>query len=154
MNNIFSKIVLILSMFIISFSCSSKANLGVRGIWSIDTLYYEGHDSRHCLYVNTIYFKKEEVDLPITGNRCDGLSVFEKNGNWLITKSDSTEINLKIETQNEIFSGNHKLIFVNDFQNKLLKIEIRSKNLFMVARKGLFDYDANKSLIEKLCTSQ
>jgi hypothetical protein len=57
---------------------------------------------------------------------------------------------MSIESRNKIFSGQHTLLFKKDEPNKLLKMELRSDSLFLVARKGLFYYEGNLKTINKL----
>jgi len=48
--------------------CSSNAEIGVRGVWSIDTIYYRNDDVRACLLSNIVIFHDEYLELPTTAN--------------------------------------------------------------------------------------
>lgn len=137
-------------------SCENNLDNAVEGFWSIDTLYYKDYDVLDCMLSNLISFKNDEVDLPSANHRCDSLikkSLIEF-GTWEVIKSgsetDSVPFRIKIDTKNEVFSGTHKIMFFRDEVNRLLKMEIWSDSLYMVCRKGLFDYDKNKKLVYKL----
>lgn len=131
-------------------SCTDIVVNTMEGWWSIDTLYYKEYDSKMCLYSNAITFEKQRIDLPITEDRCEGLSIYDKNGTWTIQRSDSIPLLLRIETSNDIFAGTHKIVFRKDEQDKLLKVEISSKDLYLVARKGIYNYDRHIDVIDNL----
>jgi hypothetical protein len=143
-------LIIALAMFCFFPSCTDKATKALQGWWSIDTLYYQEYDTKICLYSNAINFKNEQVVLPITEDRCEGLSVYEKKGKWDIQKTDSIPLLINIKTANEIFYGTHQLLFFKDKKNKLLKIKVISKDLYLIARKGLFNYNKNIKLIDEL----
>jgi hypothetical protein len=131
--------------------CDKKVeNEALEGTWSIDTLYYRAYDIRNCVLVNVINFEHDFCKLPTTESYCEGLIEYTDTGIWKTNRTDSTPLVLEIESQNKIFSGNHRIIFKKDKRNKLLKIELRSDSLYVVCRKGLFDYDRYENLTDEL----
>lgn len=136
------------------FSCNEVDDLsvGIRGSWSIDTIYYNGQEIRYCLDLNTINFIEEGAILPtVLPNNCSDIpSASSKQGSWEIYKSDSVPVALKITSDNNMFDGSHQVVFRKDPENKLLKMEIRSANLQVVCRKFLFNYDSNIELMDRL----
>ncbi len=123
----------------------------MEGSWSIDTIIYKQYEIQNCLSVNIFSFKELSCNLPITRERCEDLVVeYEGEGQWEVEKTDSIPLVLKIETKNMIFSGVHRMTFRKDEQNKLLKMELRSDSLYVICRKGLFDYDGNQDLVNDL----
>jgi len=69
---------------------------------------------------------------------------------WVTLKADSIPLLLRIESKNVIFKGSHQVVFRDDAENHLLKMEIKSDSLYVVCRKGLFDYDRSRDLVEYL----
>jgi len=130
-------------------SCKEKVSRTIEGSWSIDEVHYNEYDIRRCLLINILSFEEDFCILPITGD-CDGLVEYTKEGVWSILKTDSVPLVLNITTKNRIFNGNHQVIFHKDENNKLLKMELISDSLYVLCRKGLFDYDNNMQLIDEL----
>jgi len=146
-----SKLISIWILIIIIFaSCESKVEKTIEGSWSIDTLYYHEYDIRNCVLINVIDFEHFFCELPTTESYCEGLVEYVREGQWEVEKTDSIPLVLKIKTENAIFSGTHRVIFKKDEQNRLLKMELRSDDLYVVCRKGLFNYDKNEDLVDDL----
>jgi hypothetical protein len=135
-------------------SCSKTREIKttIQGLWTIDTIYYKGVDMQYCLQSDNM-FKFDgsgECILPITENNCAGFSTFVKTGNWDIVRTDSIHIILNIQTPNSMFSGKFKIVFKKDDNERLLKMEIKSSNLYLVCRKGLYSYSGNMDVINDL----
>jgi hypothetical protein len=70
----------------------------------------------------------------------------DENGSWKVFKPSETDtipMRLNVISSNQVFAGTYKIVFYGDESNKLLKMEIWSDNLYIVCRKGLFNYDGN-----------
>ncbi len=133
-------------------SCKNKVEETLVGLWSIDTIVYKEYEIRNCLSNNIISFNNDLCDLPISRNRCEGLNEFVRKGHVDIIFSENSKqpLMLKISSSNEIFGGSHRMIFKKDDLNKLLKMELISDSLYLICRKGLFDYDSNTELVNDL----
>jgi len=131
-------------------SCGQNVVETIDGVWTIDTLIYEELDSRICLFSNVLIFDEKNVSLPITGDRCEGLSIYDDKGTWSLIRLDSIPLQINIRSKNPMFSGNHQIVFFGDDKYKLLKMRIISDHLYMVASKTLFNYDRNIDLINDL----
>ncbi len=138
-------------------SCSNEVEKTIQGSWSIDTIYYKNYDVRSCMYVNIIDFNKDGgSSLPYTKDRCNEIITKsdDENGYWEIIKSenpkDTIPLRIKITTNNKLFSGIHKIIFHKDQQNELLKMEIWSDSLYIICRKGLYNFHSNIETINEL----
>lgn len=152
------KILAILFIGLTLNSCKDrKIENAIDGLWSIDTIYFKNYNIRTCLANNVLYFKLGgQSELPIARNYCD--SIIKKSFDRFATielvnsenKSDTIPLRLKIISNNEIFAGIQKIIFYKDQPNHLLKMEIFSSKLYIVCRKGLFNYDQNISLMNNL----
>lgn len=150
-----NKIVILTFLAVFLVSCRNESEYLIKGKWSIDTISYRENEVRGCFLSNIIEFKNEEVDLPIAENMCDSLikKANDRFGQWeMIDNSEKRK--LKINTPNEVFSGSHSFRFIKDEKNKLLKIELKSDNLFIIARKGLFEYDSNIDVINRVTGSK
>jgi hypothetical protein len=133
----------------------------VNGWWTIDTIICVKHNTnynlRQCLKSNSIFFKFDDKSVFPTGdNYCSPIITnnYDQYADVKLLNSenpnDSIPFRLKITTKNEIFSGDHQIIFYKDQNDHLLKMEILSDKLYILCRKGLFDYDDNISLINDL----
>lgn len=138
-------------------SCKTKIETTVQGWWTIDTIYYKGYDLRTCLIGNSLDFKiNKQSILPIAEKYCEPAVTksYSKLANIEIIQSvnlkDTIPFRMKITTDNEVFAGIHKLVFYKDDPNKLLKMEIWSDSLYIICRKGLFNFDKNIKLINEL----
>lgn len=145
------RLFLIWILILVTFACcKSKVERTLEGLWSIDTIIYKQYEIRNCILGNVIKFEHPSCDLPTTESYCEGLVEYIREGQWEVEKTDSIPLVLKIETKNMIFSGVHKMTFRKDEQNKLLKMELRSDSLYVICRKGLFNYDGNQDLVNDL----
>lgn len=150
-NNKNMKLILIL-MIIASLitSCQVKVEEVVSGIWSMDSIYYNGFNIRPCLDGNILTFDKI-MEFPVTENNCeDIISTHVNEGKWEIIASDSMPYMINIHTSNKMFSGIHRVIFQNDIDKKMLKMIIQSDKLYIICRKGLYGYDRNIKTINAL----
>jgi hypothetical protein len=144
------KYLIVLFCCLTLISCVDNVKSTVHGWWTIDSLVYKNREIDSCLLGNSIFFKNE-VKLPVTENLCSGLiTEFNNEGKWNILYSDTAPIILNIVSENKIFAGSHQLFFRSSPDEHILKMIIKSKNLYVVCRKGLFDYDRNLSLIKYL----
>jgi hypothetical protein len=139
------------------FSCSkAKINNAIDGIWSMDTIYYRNHDVKLCLSSNIIEFDSRNSQFPVTMNNCGSImkNSYSRSGEIEIInsefKNDTIPFRIRIKTDNEIFSGVHKIVFYKDEYHQLLKMEIFSDDLYVVCRKGLFNYNNNIKLMNDL----
>ena len=141
-------------------SCSrkSKVEQALKGWWSIDTIYYGNQDLITCLNCNSLYLFKDgrKSEIPATSNYCD-LSIHNGHTKFAEVKvlesgipNDTIPFRLEIITKNGMFAGIHKIVFYKDEENQLLKMEIFSDSLYVVCRKGLFNFRKNVRLIDEL----
>jgi hypothetical protein len=136
--------------FFLLIGCGNEVDQVLRGTWSIDTIYYKEKDIRNCVLTNVIEFEETFCELPTTENYCNGLNEYVSRGTWGTFQTDSIPLLLTIASDNKVFSGNHRINFKKDEINKLLKMELKSDSLYMICRKGLFNYDASKNLVDDL----
>ena len=150
-------LILLVLVGLVFSSCSkNKIENTIDGIWSMDTIYYSKYDIRLCLGNNILEFNRDKSKVPVAMNRCgsfikksyDSFAKVEIVDSEL--ENDTIPFRLRIKTENEIFSGTHKIVFYKDEVNQLLKMEIFSDSLYIVCRKGLFDFNGNIALINHL----
>jgi hemin uptake protein HemP len=152
------KIVFWVMAIVVLNSCSHrKVEIAIAGWWSIDTIYYKKHDLKYCLTDRAMFLKFGKTSaLPVTSNNCIEIIKNSYNKSAEITLLNSADPNdtipyrLRIVSENEIFKGNHKIIFYNDEPNQLLKMEIFSDSLYVLCRKGMFNHSENIALIKEL----
>jgi hypothetical protein len=154
-NRIFYSIPKLIVCLLFFQSCQDRVEKVITGWWTIDTIYYRNFDIKPCLSLNVITFGETESVFPYSQNSCAEV-ICNSNidqGTWNVSKTsqnDTIPLRLKIDTKNQIFAGTHKVVFYKDDVNKLLKMEIYSDSLYVICRKGLFNYDKNIDLIENL----
>jgi hypothetical protein len=115
----------------------------------MDTIYYKGYDIRYCLWLNSLTFKKQSCEFAETNGYCLNINEKGEYGTWKLN-TDSLPYTIEIRSRNKIFAGKHTIKFKRDDGNSLLKMEIESDSLYIVCRKGLFNYTANQELIDEL----
>ena len=123
----------------------------------MDTIYFKNYSIRTCLGNNSLffYFDKKSI-FPIAGENCGNIITgsFDETGEISLVnsnlKNDTIPFRLLIKTRNRLFSGSYKIAFDKDSKNHLLKMELISDKLYIVCRKGLFDFDANVDLVNEL----
>lgn len=150
--------LLILIAFIpfgICTSCQTTVESTIEGLWTIDTIEFRGYDIKPCLIGNVVSFKTDKlVNFPTA--ECNELQFNGKDelGTWEVIKSthegDTIPFSLKFTCGNEVFHGFHKIVFHKDEKNKLLKMEIFSKELYIICKKVFHQYDSNIELMDLL----
>jgi len=144
-------------IFLLSSCTKQKVENVVEGWWSIDTIYYKNQNIKTCLGNNALLFKfNDKSELPYAKNNCEPVLI----GNYYPSaevkiffseiKNDTIPLRMNIKTKNKLFSGTHKIVFYKDNSNSLLKMEIFSDSLYIICRKGLFNYDKNIKLVDDL----
>lgn len=133
-------------------SCKDNVETTVTGWWTIDTLIYNNTEMLTCLVGNSIeFYDNGSCKLPVTEERCPSVLIeYEQNGRWKIERSTAIPLSLKMESKNQLFKGIHQITFKDDKENGLLKMVVTSNNLYLVCRKGMFDYDHKQNLVHEL----
>ncbi len=133
-------------------SCKDKARTTIIGLWTIDSIIYKQNEIRTCLSNNLIvFYKNGKVDLPVPEDYCsEMITEYNTNGRWEVKYKQSFPISLNITTKNKIFKGTYHVIFIDDKENNLLKMIIKSDSVYVVCRKALFNYDGEHDLINYL----
>jgi hypothetical protein len=151
---VFSLIILV---FLLT-ACKSEVEDTIEGMWTIDTVQYNGYDILTCLNSNVIFFKDGEPTTFPTVDRCNDFKVKNRKpkGIWEVVNTtspnDSIPLRIKITEGGNIFEGTHKVAFHADPSQKLLKMEIWSDSLYILSSKGMFNYDKNLSTVKRLET--
>lgn len=129
-------------------SCNDINSL-VDGFWAIDYLEFKGEYRMLELTSNIIIFKRNKVSLPSTFENYEDIN--QEKGFWRI-EVEKQQYYIIFETENKYFSGKHKICFLKDHENKLIKMIVKSENLYFEATKGLFNFDKHNYLFDKyLC---
>lgn len=137
--------ILILIFYV---SCNKTSQL-IEGFWAVDKIKYKGEDLSYLFMVNLIFFDENKCTLPIIQEYYGNIR--KEEGEWKIIK-EGREIYIVIKTENEFFAGKHEVCFEKDYKNKVIKMIVKSKNLYFEATKGLFNFDKNNYLFDKyLC---
>ncbi|MES2138816.1 MAG: hypothetical protein V4511_03860 [Bacteroidota bacterium] len=122
------------------------------GDWSIDSLIYRNHDIRGCLELNLLQFYGDSVSgLPRTTNFCDSVREWEFKAIHKVYCKDKKDIKLFFKTKSRFFQDTFKVQFLDDINNKLMKMEIQSKETYILCTKGsLESYSKLKNDIKKI----
>ena len=122
----------------------------VKGWWTIDTISFKNDDVFFCMMSNSLFFENGSCKMPVSYDACPDLNSYNEKGTWNISRSDSLVYFITFTTTNELFNGTHKLRFLKDEKNSLLKVEISSNKLYLMCRKALFNYQSNIKTIDNL----
>ena len=139
----FKQGICILLLFLLT-SCSKQASDFIEGIWSIDEISYQNQDYRFTIHGNFLSFDGKRCNLPKSYPVLKGHPLPIKKhdeGQWHVTEENGCYY-LHIETNSKLFNGRHKIVFWKDEQEKLVKMTLSSKDLYLVCRKGLFNFEA------------
>jgi hypothetical protein len=125
---------------------------------TIDIIVFKKkYNIRTCLGDNSLFFHFDKKSkLPAADDNCGDVVTGSLDNTGEITlassnlKNDTIPFRLIINTKNQLFSGIYKIVFDKDSENHLLKMELISDNLYVVCRKGLFDFDENIDLVNEL----
>lgn len=150
-------LIFLITILLVSSSCKSEIESTMVGWWTIDIIEYNGQNIRPCLLTNTINFNKDgSLELPPPDDICTGKTTikYRVKGDWQILSSplplDTIPIRVKFQTNESFYNGEHKLVFHDDATEKLLKIEVWSDSIYILARKGLYNHDKNLGTIKRL----
>jgi|SRR6185437_2811627 len=153
------KIILSIVTLALFNSCtkSYKVSSAIEGWWTIDTIYFKNYNIRTCLGDNSLFFHFNKTShFPAARNNCGTIITgsFDNTGEITLARSnfknDTIPFRLTINTKNQLFSGVYKIAFDKDSENHLLKMELMSDKLYIICRKGLFNFDDNMDLVNEL----
>lgn len=136
-------ILFTISMMLFFTKCKNEEKQVVEilnGEWSIDTMIYKEWDVRPCLPINVIQFYNDSVSVLPTTTFCDSADMRDLNSKGIhrIVYNDKAKILLVYNTQNRIFKDTFDIQFIDDVNNKLMKMELQSANAYIVCTKGSF----------------
>jgi len=145
---------------LLTLSCCTKnykVTSAIEGWWTIDTIYFKNYNIRTCLGDNSLFFHFDKKShFPAARNNCGDVikGSFDNTGLIELSHSnlqnDTIPFRLIIKTKNQLFSGTYRIAFDKDSKNHLLKMELISDKLYVICRKGLFDYDDNADFVNEL----
>lgn len=155
-----SKIIFLLitiSTILIYTSCNKKNEQVVQDIlngdWSIDSLTYKNWELRACVPLNIIHFYNDSISNLPTTTFCDSIEFKDLNFKAIhrIVLKNKSDISLIFQTKNKFFQDTFQLHFIDDINNKLMKMELKSKETYLVCTKGsLESYSQLKKEIQKV----
>jgi hypothetical protein len=133
----------------------------IEGWWTMDNIHLRSnninYNIRTCLGDNSLFFRFDKKSIfPAPGYNCGDVLTgsFDPTGEIALVnsalKNDTIPFRLIIKSKNKLFSGVYGIVFDKDPENHLLKMELKSDKLYIVCRKGLFNYDDNIDLINEL----
>jgi hypothetical protein len=142
----------------LNFGRNYQVTSAIEGWWAIDTIYFKNkYNIRTCLGDNSLFFYFDKKSkFPAAGYNCGDVVTgsFDDSGEITLAssnlKNDTIPFRLIINTKNQLFSGIYKIVFNKDSENHLLKMELKSDNLYIVCSKALFNFDENIDLVNEL----
>lgn len=121
--------------------CKPDLKEKVSGVYSIDLLMFNGQDITNELGVNVVSFEKNGI-CRLPGMRITSeIKANQEMGTWELNSMDTT---LTIVADHFVFAGTYEISFDKDFEEKLLKINLRSDETNIIASKGLQDFDSHR----------
>lgn len=125
----------------------------LNGDWSIDSLTYKNWELRACLPLNIIHFYDDSISSLPTTTFCDSTEFKDFNFKSIhrIIYKNKSDISLIFETKNKFFQDTFKVQFIDDINNKLMKMELKSNETYVVCTKGSLEgYSKLKREINKV----
>jgi hypothetical protein len=123
-------------------SCDRKLNKIkniLYGDWIIDNIHYKAKNVKYCLGVNVIYFKPENLTLPLNFECGDLMASDRESAKWGITKDrDSRSYFLNITSKHLIFNGRYKMKFFIE-NNELLALLLTGDSTTIRCSKGSYN---------------
>lgn len=142
---------ILIALLLLLSSCNVEKK-GLIGLWSID--YCEYNNVLLDLRTNLILFDNESQLPTLWKEQVLELGINQtKNFNWEIYRNIENKLMLKIDSKNNLFAGDYYVTFFKDEEQKLLMMELKNDRLLIVCRKGLVNFDKEKSFIEELVKS-
>ena len=139
------KIISFCILVLILSSCSRKDSKteiesALLGMWTIETLDFTRPQTIRPLTSNILNFNKDsELKFPEA-----------KRVNWFIQKNQDKNYSLILKSEEPEYNNSYKITFVKDSQNKLLKLHLISESIEMVCVKGLYNFDRNENIIDRV----
>jgi hypothetical protein len=70
--------------------------------------------------------------------------------NYKLFNKSNDEFYLKLDTNSIFYNDSFRITFFKDTKEKLLKAKLKSKNIEITMRKGLYNFDRNIKNTDKL----
>lgn len=121
-------------------SCRSELEKRITGYWSIDEIDFYGESIYKSLHINT-FTLSNGGSCQIPSIEWDEPGSDQTQGVWKIVGEDS----IHVKTTNPIFGGSYKFVFEKDYENKLLYVVLENDAVLIRARKGMWNFDADKN---------
>lgn len=119
-------------------STEKKISIILDGDWSIDSISYEDKNIIGCMLINTMYFYNDSVVKLPTTSLCNdpGLKTIESFGTYKVVYNASEKSYLRVQTKNKLFDDSLEIQFVDDLNNRLIKLELKSEKCYLLITKG------------------
>lgn len=128
---------LILILFFL-FSCEANDCKDISGVWAIKEMKVNNKDFKSYLDVNTFGFNCEN-----SSGWFQGSYFFERDPNikWVLIKGKNDEIDsIRIESKIKIYNDIFKINLYQDKETGQNKIELKSKQVYILAYKIIESY--------------
>jgi len=144
------KNLVLITLVFFFYSCSNVIENSIKGGWSIDTISNNTQELISCLSLNVFEFK--EIKCTIPANYCDTITQINLQQTevpYTVRKTDNGYY-LKFSTESIFFTDSFKVTFFKDTKEKLLKANLKSENIEIIMRKGMYNFDRNIKNTDKL----
>jgi hypothetical protein len=135
----------------VNYSCDNVIQSTIRGSWSIDSIKVNDNEEITCLSINVLHFSKDICSTP--RNFCDTFTMLDEQStevNYKIISKTKDEYYLKLDTISIFYNDSFRITFFKDTKEKLLKAKLKSENIEIIMRKGLYNFDRNIKNTDKL----
>jgi hypothetical protein len=122
-------------------SCKPNLKQKITGFYSIDEIRYKQRNIINDLGVNVISFDENGICRLPPMRMISTIKSEKEQGSWRVNERDTT---LKIIAHHKVFNGVFKVSFTKDYEAKLLKIILNGDSTYLIASKGLIDFETNK----------
>ncbi|PJJ60371.1 hypothetical protein [Hymenobacter chitinivorans] len=134
----------------ISACTSHDQREALEGLWSIDSFRVGKQDVTDCLWTSLIHLKSNAgctFPKDPNGGPCAGLSS-AGSGGWTVDE-ETKKLTIHAK-QSPLFAGEYDVTFIDDTLKRMLLVRLTSQNRVITCRKGLFDYEQNRRLMQRI----
>lgn len=153
MKRFFLLFIVLLFLFNGCKSDEQKVSSILAGCWYIDSWVYKDIDLRGCMAMNNILFYDDSIVAIPTTILCDSSEYKDINwkGVYKVFYKDKNTISLVVATENKFLKDTIEINFIDDTEDKLMRMKLRSKNTYVLCTKGiLIDYLQFKGEINEI----
>lgn len=133
-------------LLVLCYSCETHEELAKKkliGQWEINQMTYNGKNCKEDLLINFMTFDEDAFSIPEIYNYVAEDKAYETK--WILKTENGKKITLNLNCNNRIFKGTYEVTFFKNYQQKLLGMKLKSKDVNIIAYKFMQNFDLNRN---------